>query len=43
MTAAPVLASRSDRDWQASSRRFARSHADSAGEVCARLYKEVQS
>jgi hypothetical protein len=43
MNAAPLLASRSGCDWQASSRRFARSHADSAGVVRARLYKEAQS
>ena len=41
MSAAALLASRSDRDWQASSRPFARSHADLAGPERTRLYKEV--
>lgn len=42
MNAAPLLASRSDRDWQARSRSFRRSHADPAWQVRARLYKEAQ-
>lgn len=43
MNAAPLLASRSDPDWQSRSRSFPRSHADLAGVARARLYKEVQS
>ena len=43
VNAAPRFASRSDRDWQATVRPFARNHADLAGVVRARLYKEVQS
>jgi hypothetical protein len=42
MNAVLVLASRSDCDWQAAMPSFARSHADLAVVVRARLYKEVQ-
>jgi hypothetical protein len=40
---ARLFASRSACDWQGSCRPFARSHADPAGVLRARLYKEVQS
>jgi hypothetical protein len=42
MNAAVPLASRPGCDWQVSLPRFARSHADLAGDSRARLYKEVQ-
>jgi hypothetical protein len=41
MNVALMVASRSDRDWQSTARLFARSYADLAGVVRARLYKEV--
>jgi hypothetical protein len=43
VNAALLFASRSDCDWQANSRPFARNHADRVGVARARLYKEVQS